>query len=235
MEFHVYEGSLVNTVAAFITNILLTNLQTHKKICPHVQLPVIVLRVAVEIWTLLWWNLKWPLQSSMKQVRKWLTLHMHLECLMWLFFSTFGIDRSKLRLTNRLLEPSLFVSIGAALYHHIDKHCIKCANRYDSTHLLCSLPWHCMVIILSSVIQWISGGCGLLYAPKETDYITYTEAVWKIPFVVAKVVLETSHSLAAGEFPSSPFYSVSTEPKSFTLKVQVLLCVALQTFMWTEG
>jgi hypothetical protein len=49
MEFHVYEGSLVNTVAAFITNILLTNLQTHKKICPHVQLPVIVLRVAVEI------------------------------------------------------------------------------------------------------------------------------------------------------------------------------------------
>ena len=47
MDLLVYEGSLINTGAPFITNIWLTNFQTHKTICPHVRLPVIVLRVAV--------------------------------------------------------------------------------------------------------------------------------------------------------------------------------------------
>lgn len=42
---------------------------------------------------------------------------------------------------------------------------------------------------------------------------------------MAKIELESSHSLAAGEFPSSPFYSVSTEPKSFPLIVEgALVC-----------
>jgi hypothetical protein len=47
MDLFVYEGSLINTGAPVVTNIRYTNFQMHKKICPHVRLPVIVLRVAV--------------------------------------------------------------------------------------------------------------------------------------------------------------------------------------------
>jgi len=35
--------------------------------------------------------------------------------------------------------------------------------------------------------------------------------------------------------PSSPFKYVSSESKSFPLTVQVISCIALQTFIWLEG